>query len=63
MVFVFLLTFALQVVITQFGGFVFGTVPLSLFMWVKIVLTALSVVIVSEIIKLFFRTVEKIRAK
>lgn len=63
MLLVFLLTFALQVVITQFGGFVFGTVPLSLFMWVKIVLTAMTVVIVSEIVKLIFRMKEKHRAK
>lgn len=63
MILVFLLTFALQAVITQFGGFVFGTVPLSLFMWVKIVLTALTVVIVSEIVKLIFRIIEKSRAK
>ncbi|MGN1131446.1 MAG: calcium-translocating P-type ATPase, PMCA-type, partial [Ruminococcus sp.] len=63
MLLVFLLTFALQVVITQFGGFVFGTVPLSLSMWVKIVLTALTVIVVSEIVKLIFRTIEKSKTK
>ena len=32
---VFALTFGLQVVITQFGGAFFGTVPLSLVLWAK----------------------------
>lgn len=52
---VFAFTFGLQVVITQFGGAFFGTVPLSLALWVKITLTAASVVLLSEIIKLVRR--------
>lgn len=64
MIVVFVLTFALQVIITQFGGIVFGTVPLDLFMWLKIVATALSVVVLSEVIKLiktaFFKRKNKI---
>ncbi len=49
---VFLLTFALQVVITQFGSVVFGTVPLNLMMWLKIIATAFSVILLSELVKL-----------
>ena len=44
-------TFALQVVITQFGGAMFGTVPLSFDMWIKIVATASTVIIASEVFK------------
>ena len=53
MIVVFFLTFLLQVVITQFAGPVFGTVPLDLIMWGKITLVGFSVVIVSELVKLF----------
>lgn len=52
MIVVFFLTFLLQVVITQFGGPVFGTVPLDIMMWLKITLVGFSVVVISEIIKL-----------
>lgn len=53
------LTFALQVIITQFGGAFFGTVPLSLVVWVKIILAALSVIAVSELHKLITRSFQK----
>ncbi len=56
---VFALTFALQVLIIQYGGAFFGTVPLSFAMWVKIVATAFSVIIVSELAKLVLRKKEK----
>lgn len=56
---VFAITFLLQVVITQFGGVVFSTVPLPLMMWVKITLLAFSVIVFSEIIKLIVRLVKK----
>lgn len=46
---VFALTFCLQVMITQLGGVFFGTVPLSIVMWIKITVLALTVIIVSEI--------------
>lgn len=46
---VFALTFALQVAITQFGGPVFGTVPLPLMMWVKIVALSFTVILISEV--------------
>lgn len=55
MLLVFALTFTLQVVITQFGGAFFGTVALSLGMWLKIVGVSVTVVIVSEIRVLFAR--------
>lgn len=57
MLWVFAATFALQVLITQFGGEVFDTVPLPLDMWVKIVLYSLSVIVVAELIKLILRQV------
>lgn len=53
MLVVFLFTFGLQVVITQFGGAFFGTTALSFMTWLKIVGLALSVVAVSEVAKLF----------
>ena len=49
---VFAGTFALQVVITQFGGMFFGTVPLGFLMWLKILGTGFTVVVISEIMKL-----------
>lgn len=58
---VFVLTFMLQVVITQFGGDVFNTVPLSLNMWIKIIVVAFSVIIVSELVKLGTKIVRKLR--
>lgn len=54
---VFAVTFGLQVIITQFGGAFFGTVPLSAELWIKIVLLGASVVAVAEGIKLIERTV------
>lgn len=45
-------TFALQIIITQFGGLFFGTVPLSFTMWLKIIGLAATVILLSEMIKL-----------
>ncbi|WP_066649930.1 calcium-translocating P-type ATPase, PMCA-type [Christensenella timonensis] len=59
MLLVFLVTFALQVVITQFGGAFFGTVPLQLEMWMRIILCALSVIAASELFKLAKRALLK----
>ncbi|MBP5773491.1 MAG: calcium-translocating P-type ATPase, PMCA-type [Eubacterium sp.] len=56
---VFLLVLAIQFVITQFGKPVFGTVGLSMAMWGKMILVALSVVIINEIIKLGIRIFKK----
>ena len=61
MIFVFLLTFALQVIITQFGGAVFGTVPLNLIMWLKIIVTAFSVIVISEIVNLIKQAFDRIK--
>lgn len=49
---VFTCTFLLQIVITQFGGNLFGTVPLEFNLWIKIIITSLSIILVSEIFKI-----------
>lgn len=59
---VFALTFLLQVIITQFGGMFFGTVPLSLMMWAKIIGVGLCVIVLSELVKLVKRIVARVRA-
>lgn len=51
MLFVFLLVLLLQIAITQLGAAVFETAPLSLTMWGKLLLTALSVIAVDELWK------------
>lgn len=48
---IFLLVFALQFAITQFGEAVFGTVGLSAVMWGKMILTAVTVIIINELYK------------
>ena len=58
----FVVAFALQIVITQFGGAVFDTVPLDFVDWLKIVAMALSVVALDEIVKVFSRLRRKSRA-
>lgn len=55
MLFVVCCTFVLQIVITQWGGAFFRTVPLPFILWVKIIVTAASVILVSELIKLIKR--------
>ena len=52
---VFAFTFGLQILITQFGGAVFGTVPLSLMLWIKIVALAFTIILISEIVKIIKR--------
>lgn len=54
---VFLLVLVLQFVITQFGAAVFETVSLSPLMWGKMLLTACTVIILNEVIKLVKRLV------
>ena len=56
---VFLIVLVVQFVITQFGKSVFGTVALSWAMWGKMLLVALSVVIINEIIKFGMRIFKK----
>ena len=47
----FVITFALQVIITQFGGLFFDTVPLDWLTWLKIIGSALGIVVVNELVK------------
>ncbi|MEA5003882.1 MAG: calcium-translocating P-type ATPase, PMCA-type [Christensenella sp.] len=61
MLLVFLITFSLQVLITQFGGALFGTVPLGIDMWLRIVACALSVILASEVFKLVKRAATKVK--
>jgi len=55
MVGVVFLTFLVQILVTQFGGNVFKTVPLELDLWIKIIGFTFSVVIFSEFVKLIIR--------
>lgn len=55
MLLVISITFLLQILIIQFAGAFFGTVPLGLFMWIKIFLLTFSVILISEFVKLFIR--------
>jgi len=52
---VFAATFVLQFVITQFGGAIFDTAPLSLVMWGKILICGASVIVLGEITRLIMR--------
>lgn len=61
MIGVFALTFALQVLMTQYADGLFKTTPLPLGLWVKIVLLGASVVLLSELIKLARRGFGKIK--
>ena len=55
---VFGLTFAFQILITQFGGAVFETVPLGFIMWIKILFYSFSIILLSKIIKYGIRKYE-----
>ena len=57
----FVICLALQVVITQFGGSVFDTVPLDALSWLKIVALALSVVVLDEVVRLVRRIARRAR--
>lgn len=61
MLVVFSLTFALQVVITQFGGALYSTVPLPLSIWLKIIGMSLTVIFASEVFKMLQKQPMKIR--
>jgi len=56
-------TIILQILIIQTAGAVFGTVPLPLEVWGKVFCAALSVIVLSEIIKLIIGICIKIRNK
>lgn len=49
------LTFVLQILIIQFAGAFFGTVPLDGMMWLKIMAVSASVIFLSEVVKLIYR--------
>ena len=53
------LTFVLQIVIIQFAGAFFGTVPLGLNMWLKLFAMSFSVIVLSELVKLLIRLFTK----
>lgn len=55
MLIVISVTFTLQILIIQFAGAFFGTVPLGLTMWLKLLSLSFSVIIVSEFVKLVLR--------
>lgn len=51
----FVLTFALQVLIVEFGGSAFQTQPLEFILWCKIICVGFSVILLGEITRLFLR--------
>ena len=53
----FVIAFALQIIITQFGGKVFGTVPLEVLDWLKVLGVSLSIVVLDEVVRLVRRLV------
>lgn len=53
------LTFVLQIVIIQFAGAFFGTVPLGLNMWLKLFAMSFSAIVLSELVKLIVRLFTK----
>ncbi len=60
MVGVVFLTFLVQILVTQYGGQVFKTVPLEADLWIKIIGFTFSVVIFGELIKLMMRAIQGI---
>lgn len=62
MIGVFALMFALQVLVVQFGGAMFRTVPLPIDMWLKIIAVGFGVVVLQEVIKTVKRAAAAIRA-
>ena len=61
MLIAFACTFLLQFMITQYGAIVFGTVPLSPWMWVKITAMSATVILVSEVFKIVNNIYHKIK--
>ncbi len=62
MLLVISITFILQIIIIQFAGAFFGTIPLDLYMWLKIFGVTVSVIIISEIMKLLWRALKQKKA-
>lgn len=63
MVGVVFLTFLVQILVTQYGGQVFKTVPLEFALWLKIIGFTFSVVIFGELIKLIMRGIQGVFSK
>ena len=61
MLLVISITFVMQILIIQFAGAFFGTIPLDLAMWLKILGLTISVVGVSELVKLLWRYLKKLQ--
>ncbi|ABX42171.1 ATPase, P-type (transporting), HAD superfamily, subfamily IC [Lachnoclostridium phytofermentans ISDg] len=59
MLLVISITFVLQVLIIQFAGAFFGTIPLDLMMWMKLFGVSFSVILISELGKLIWRLLHK----
>lgn len=59
LVFAFFATFVFQIFISQTLGGFFGTKKMPVELWIKIIATCFSVVLVSEIAKFFIRVVKK----
>ena len=55
LIWMFLLAFVLQIAITEFGGDVFGTVPLPFIMWVKMAGYAATTIVFSELYRFIAR--------
>lgn len=56
MLLVISITFVLQILIIQFAGVFFGTIPLPMAMWLKIFAVSVSVIVLSELVKLIMRS-------
>ncbi|MDR0300950.1 MAG: calcium-translocating P-type ATPase, PMCA-type [Treponema sp.] len=52
-------TFVLQILFIQYAGAFFGTIPLPLSLWLKLFAVTFSVVVVSELVKLFYKLFKK----
>ena len=63
MLIAFVATFLLQYVISQYGGYVFGTVPLPTEMWLKIIGLSATVIIASEFFKVLMTIHQKLKEK
>jgi Ca2+-transporting ATPase len=55
MLIVISITFVLQILIIQFAGAFFGTIPLGISMWIKLLSLSFSVIVVSELAKIVLR--------
>ena len=49
------ITFVLQILVTQYAGGFFNTVPLSFNTWIKVIGISLIIILAAEIFKIFVR--------